>query len=81
MLKPICIELKVHDLIASKADAKTGRFLGENCKGTEKVKRLKNKYSDLKVRAMYTDSYSDQPLIDLAIGSYIVRGNDINKIK
>ncbi len=81
LLKPICEELKVYDLIASKVDKKTGKFLGENCKGVEKVYRLKEKYGDLKVKAMYTDSYSDQPLIDLASSAYIVRGNDINKIK
>lgn len=30
---------------------------------------------------MYTGSYRDQPLIDIANIAYMVKGNNINKIK
>ena len=81
LLKPICQEFKVYDLIASDVDKNSGKFLGENCKGIEKVIRLKDKYKNIKVNNVYTDSYSDQPLIDIANSAYIVRGDDIEKIK
>lgn len=81
LLKPICKKLKVKDLIASNVDKKTGKFLSINCKGKEKVKQLLKKYKKIKVVEMYTDSYSDQPLIDISQTAYIVKNNLITKIK
>ncbi len=81
LLEPICKKLGVKDLIASKVNNKTGKFLSENCKGIEKVNRLKNKYKDIIINNFYTDSYSDKPLIDISNNAYIVNKNKITKIK
>lgn len=80
LLKPICLELKVYDLIASKIDKQSGKFLSENCKGKEKVNRLYQKYNDIKVEKVYTDSRSDQPLLDIARVGYIVKKDKIKLI-
>ena len=81
LLKPICDELGVHDLIASQVDEKNGKFPKSNCKGIEKVNRLKELYKNIEVDKVYTDSYSDKPLIDISKHAYIVNGNNIKKIK
>ncbi len=81
LLKPICKQLKVKDLIASKVDSKTGKFLEDNCKGEEKVKRLYQKYPKAEVMEVYTDSKSDFPLIDISKNGYFVKENEITKVK
>lgn len=49
----------------------TGKMVGENCKGKEKVKRLeamlssKNIVPNYKESMMFSDSLSDKPLLDL----------------
>ncbi|MDD4407374.1 MAG: HAD-IB family phosphatase [Bacilli bacterium] len=77
LLKPICDELNVKDLIASSVDKKTGKFNKPNCRGEEKVKELKKKYPKAKIMEMYSDSYHDKPLLDLAEKSFIVIKNKI----
>ena len=81
LLKPISLDLKVKDLIASDVSKKTGKFKSQNCKGIKKVEYLKEKYKNIEVLEVYTDSYSDQPLIDIARKAYIVDKDKITKIK
>lgn len=51
----------------------------KNCKGEEKVNRIKQyfkgEYKNLKFNATYTDSISDMPILDLAENKYIVCGS------
>lgn len=81
LLEPIAKKLKVKDLIASEVDKTNGKFISPNCKGEEKVVRLKNKYTNFSIDNMYTDSYSDMPLIKLSKKAYIVNKNSIKCIK
>lgn len=75
LLTSICKEIGVKKLIASKVDAKTGKFDGENCYGEEKVVRLNEYMSDYEMAEFYSDSLSDTPLARLAKKSYIVIGD------
>ncbi len=68
-------KLKVKDLIASVVDIKTGKFLKENCHGEEKVKRLKEKYPEIVVEEMYTDSSADLPMIEISKKGFKVKKN------
>lgn len=77
LLNNICNKLKIKDLIASDVDIKTGKFNSENCYGDEKVKRLYNKYRDIEIEEMYTDSESDLPLLKLSKKGFIVNKNEI----
>lgn len=77
LLKPICDELKVKDLIASDVDKKNGKFRRPNCRGKEKVKIFREKYPKAEILEMYSDSMHDKPLLDLAKKSYMVKGNKI----
>lgn len=66
LLCEICRRLKVELLIATKADSKTGRIKGKNCKGEEKVARLRALLPNAKVVNVYSDSKTaDAPLFQL----------------
>lgn len=81
LLKPICIKLKVKDLIASDVDKTTGKFKKPNNRGEEKVKEFYKKYPKAEVLEMYSDSLHDKPLLDLAKKSYYVKKNKIYDYK
>lgn len=75
LLKPICKKIGVNKLIASRVDKHSGKYIGENCWGEEKVKRLKEKYGITSCDEFYSDSFSDAPLAKIAKKAYIVRKN------
>lgn len=76
LLEPVCQRLNV-ELMASRVDIRTGKYTGENCWGPEKVRRLRERYPDLEIDEFYSDSYSDQPLADIARTAYLVSGDEI----
>lgn len=77
LLYPICEELGIKNVIASKVDMYTGRYDGENCYGAEKVRRFYQEYPDETIGKFYSDSYSDTPLAKLAEQAYIVKKNEL----
>lgn len=77
LLKPICDELKVKDMIASDVNKKTGNFKRPNCRGEEKVVVFRKKYPKAEIMEMYSDSMHDKPLLDLAKKSYVIKKNNI----
>lgn len=74
ILKPICEQLGVM-LICSKVDRKTGKLLGKNCHGKEKIHRFREVFLNEEVDDFFSDSYSDQPMAELANKAYLVDGN------
>lgn len=60
-------------------------MVGENCKGEEKVRRLKeylqehNIEVDYKNSYMFSDSLSDKPLLDLVGNAYLINYKKNNK--
>lgn len=79
LLKPICDELGIKHLIASDVDSKSGKFNKPNCYGKEKVIRLDAEFDDIEINEFFSDSYSDQPLADLANDPYIIKHDKIYK--
>ena len=77
MLAPVCEKLGVKALIATKVDRKTGKLSGENCRGAEKVRRLKAQFPDYCVLCAYSDSLTDSPILELAERAYLVRGEKL----
>lgn len=55
-LKPICNILKVHTLIATRMNPKTGKIIGYNCKDKQKPLRIKEALPDAKFINVYSDS-------------------------
>ena len=65
--------LGVKTLIGTRCDAKTGRLIGKNCKGEEKLRRIAEVVGAFEIRAMYTDdAKADGPLLARAEEGYIV---------
>lgn len=76
LLQPICDKLGVH-LIASEVDKKTGANLRENCYGKEKPIRFEEHYPLDRIDQFYSDSYSDQPMADLAKEAIFVKKDEL----
>ena len=72
LLKPICARLGIRHLIASRVDSRTGAYTGKNCWGPEKPIRLKEQMGITHCDNFYSDSYSDQPLAEIAGKAWIV---------
>ena len=60
------------DLIASQVDPHTGRTLGPNCSGGEKVVRLRERYPDVRIERFFSDSRNDDSLARLAAQAFMV---------
>lgn len=73
LLRPICRELGIGCLIASRVDVKTGKYTGKNCHGAEKVRRFREKFPFAEIDRFYSDSLSDTPLAEMAKESFLVR--------
>ena len=78
LLEPICRRLGINQLIASRVDRFSGKYIGENCWGAEKVVRLKEKYNITRCEEFYSDSYSDSPLAQISDRAFIVRRNELS---
>ncbi len=66
-------------LIASRVDSRTGKALGGNCKGMEKVRRFRAEYPEATIEEFYSDSLSDSPLSELAERAYLIKSGIIKK--
>jgi len=74
LLAPVARRYGVEYLIGTRIDLQTGKLTSTNCKGKEKVKRLRQVLPEALVRAMYTDDRrADGPLLAMAQQRYIVR--------
>lgn len=72
LISPACAALGARG-IASLVDIKSGKLLGPNCRGEEKVRRLFQRYPQAVVESFYSDSPSDAPLAALALRAFLVR--------
>lgn len=72
--------LGVGTLIGTKCDMRTGALTGKNCKGAEKIARIREAIGDYEVRAMYTDdAKADGPLLAIAREGYIVTHGKVER--
>lgn len=77
LVAPFMKMLGVENVIASKVDVETGKFLSRNCHGEEKVVRFREKFNGKEIDEFYSDSLSDLPMARLAKEAYIVRGEKL----
>ena len=73
LILPVCRLLNVRG-IASPVAPDSGRLLGPNCRGAEKVARLDREYPAAPVEEFYSDSLSDAPLAQRARQAFLVKG-------
>ena len=73
--------LGVGHLIGTQCDMTTGELTGKNCKGAQKIARIREALGEFEVRAMYTDdAKADGPLLDIAQERYIVTHGQVKRI-
>ena len=77
LLVPLVCDYLNVALIASEIDTRTGKCIGKNCFGEEKVIRLYNIYPKSIIEFFYSDSLSDNPLAEKAQQSFMVKGQNI----
>ena len=75
IIAPACERLGIRYFMGSPVDMKTGKFLGANCNGAEKVRRFREAYGDATIDDFYSDSHSDDPLARLAGRAIMVKGD------
>lgn len=80
LLHDVCAERGL-GLIASQVDPHTGRVLGANCSGNEKVARLFAAYPNVIVERFFSDSHNDDPLAALAHEAWMVRDGKLEPWK
>lgn len=71
LILPACALLGVRGL-ASPVSPETGELLGPNCRGEEKVVRLRRDLPEARIDGFYSDSRSDAPLARLAERAWLV---------
>lgn len=80
VLEEICKRIGIKNYVGSAVDLEKRKLLNF-CYRENKVKVFKEKFPDAVIDNFYTDSYNDQPMIDLAKNAYLVKGDKITKIK
>ena len=71
LLRDVCAR-RGFPLIASQVDPHTGRVLGPNCSGQEKVMRFRERFGEERIDRFYSDSRNDDPLAMLAEEAFLV---------
>ena len=77
LVKPACEKLGIKCVMGSPVDRKTGVFSGLNCHGKEKVRRFREVFPDAQIDDFYSDSYSDDPLAQIAKRAVLVKGDQL----
>ena len=73
--------LGVKTLIGTRCDDATGKLIGKNCKGAEKISRIREVMGEYTVRAMYTDdTKADGPLLEIAEEKYKITHGKMERI-
>lgn len=73
LVVPVGKWLGVQMVIASRVDKKSGRYIGTNCYGKEKVERFLEVFPNDEIEAFYSDSVSDLPMAKAAKQAYLVK--------
>ena len=80
-IKPILEQLGADYIIGTKVDTETGKFVSPNCKGEEKVRRIKELLGECEFRNAYTDNVkSDAPMLELAENKFKIESGRIIRL-
>ncbi len=81
IVKPVLDMLDVKNFIATNFSIKTGKIIGENCYGEEKLSEFKRNYPRQTLDAFYSDSMSDAPMFGISQKAFLVTNGKIQEIK
>lgn len=79
-LEEICKRLNIKNYIGTVIDEEKG-VISRLCLRENKVKAFFEAYPEAEIDDLYTDSFNDKPLMDISKNVYLVKGNNIKKIK
>ena len=79
VIKGVEDRLPTKNIITTELDFDTGEMFLNFKKN--KVAKIQELYPDSKIENLYTDSYTDKPLMDISDHVYLVRGKTLRKIK
>lgn len=77
LLRPVCLQLGIGHVIATKVMENNGRLASCNCKGAEKARRFLMEYEKCEIEEFYSDSLSDLPLARLAKVAFLVEKGEL----
>ena len=77
LIRSFCEKTGIPVCMASVVDMHTGKYTGLNCHGQEKVRRFREYAPEGTIDEFYSDSYSDDPLAQLAAQAWLVRGDEL----
>lgn len=77
LVRPACEALGISHVMGSPVDLHTGRYLGPNCHGEEKVRRFREAFPGAEIDEFYSDSHSDDPMAHIAKRAVLVRGETL----
>lgn len=80
VLAEACSRLGIQHCIGTQIDEQTGEITCF-CFRENKVGCLLDRFPNAKIANFYTDSFNDQPIIDLAEHAFLVKGNRIRQLK
>lgn len=80
VLTEVCRRIGIVHCIGTQMDEETGRIT-RFCFRENKVGCLLDRFPNAKVDHFYTDSFNDQPIIDLAEHAFLVKGDRIKQLK
>lgn len=76
-IKKFCDRLNIKNSIGTEVDLKTGKIIGKNCSGKEKLVRFDKMFPGKVILESYSDSKHDLPLLERAKQGYVVKDNEI----
>ena len=79
ILEPLKKQLGIQTIIATDFDIHSGRIVGANCKGQEKVRRFFQSVPNGQIDNFYSDSLADLPLARLARNAYWVKNGVVTE--
>lgn len=81
LLQSICDKFGVDILIGTRMNPNTGTIEGRNCKGEEKIRRIKAQIPEYEFDCVYSDSLkNDGPLFALGKRNFLVTGGKVKEI-
>ena len=79
LIEEACRRLGIH-CMATPMEITTGRLLGENCRGAEKVRRFREVYPAAVIEEFFSDSLADLPMMEEAERGYLVRNGAVLRL-
>ncbi|MEY4142287.1 MAG: hypothetical protein RL110_1659 [Bacteroidota bacterium] len=79
---PACKALGIEEVIGTELNFINGRYLlGENCRGDEKLRRIKSRFPESTIREAYSDNFDDLGLLQSAGKGFVVNRGGVVPFK